>query len=166
MSLTRQVALGLYPSQEAVQRAVHRLKLAGFTQETIKIVTPESSDPRPERDAIGKDSFSHAKVGGCIGAAIGIATGFLLLGNPGISAFFTFGQYGPVIIGFIIGGGVGTLIGSYVGLNRSVDEVKMYEERLKKGEALASVECSDAEHLQKAERILAETGAEKIYHRP
>lgn len=170
MTVTHKTALGLFPDRRSLETGVDRLKAAGFTPEQISVVVPESTGTMEEREVIGKNTTSSATIGAGTGAAIGGTLGLLahagVLAVPGIGAFLVLGPVGLAVIGTVAAAGLGTLIGSFIGLNDTADEIRVYEERLKKGEALASVECADEAQLHTAERVMAQSGAEKIYHKP
>lgn len=170
LTLTRLAALGLYPNRRTLEQGVERLHAAGFGRDHISVVLPQSTGTLEERQVVADNAAGAAKIGGGTGALVGGTLGLLIAGGvlaiPGIGAFLLLGPLAAGLFGTAIGGGLGTLIGSYVGLNASADEVRVYEERLKKGEALLRVDCDDDAHMKLAEGILASTGADKVYHKP
>ena len=66
------------------------------------------------------------------------------------------------LAGIGVGGTVGGIAGGLIGLGIPEYEAKRYEGRVKKGGFLISVHCDDSNWVNKAKKILADTGAEDI----
>src|SRR3954451_21350066 len=60
------------------------------------------------------------------------------------------------------GGAVGGLVGALVGMGIPEYEAKRYEGHVKNGGVLLSVHCDDSEWVDRAKRILKDTGAEDV----
>ncbi|HTB16751.1 MAG TPA: hypothetical protein VK708_01490, partial [Bryobacteraceae bacterium] len=72
---------------------------------------------------------------------------------------------GPIMAmlsGIGVGGVLGGVAGSLVGLGTPEYEAKRYEGRIRKGGILLSVHCDDREWVKSAREILVQTGAEDV----
>ena len=157
---------GIYSSGDHAERAVDTLLNAGFTNQDISVLLP---DTRSTRD------FAHTKetkapegtatgvtAGGVIGGALGVLVGVGALAIPGLGPFIAAGPIMAGLAGLGVGGAVGGLVGALVGLGIPEYEAKRYEGRVKNGGTLLSVHCDTSGQIERAKEILKATGAEDI----
>src|ERR1700745_2422978 len=157
---------GRYTTRGAVEEGIESLREANFRNEDISILFPEN---------VGNKDFAHVKTtkapeGASTGAATGAVMGGVLgwlagLGTiaiPGVGPFIAAGPIMAALAGIGVGGTVGGIAGGLVGLGIPEYEAKRYEGRVKKGGFLISIHCDDSSWVNKARRILADTGAEDI----
>jgi len=150
----RRVYGGLYSDVASAERGVHRFRDAGYAGDRIGIVS---------RDAAAKDvaeetgakaaggAATGAVAGGVLGGLTGLLVGIGALAIPGIgpvvaggvlaSAFGLGG--GTALAGAGIGAAAGGLIGALTGLGFSQDEAKYYDDGVRGGRTLVTV---DDEH--------------------
>jgi hypothetical protein len=157
---------GIYPSYEAVERAVDSLKSAGFRNTDISVLFPENVGTKDFAHAKGTKAPEGATTGAVSGAVVGGTLGWLAgigaLAIPGLGPFIAAGPIMAALAGVGVGGAVGGLTGALVGLGIPEYEAKRYEGRIKKGGILLSVHSDNSDWTKRAKDILERTGAEDI----
>ncbi len=162
----KKAVFGIYPSRSAVEMAVDRLKLDGFTAHDISVLMP---------DAQGSDQFAHEKgtkapEGATSGAGAGLVAGGALGWLVGIGALAIPG-FGPLIaagpiVGLLAGAGTGAALGGVagglVGMGIPEYEAKRYEGIVKDGGILLSVHTGTDDMMKRAKTALEQTGARDI----
>jgi hypothetical protein len=164
---TKNVAVfGIYKTVGLAERAVDRLSGAGFSQNDISVLLPDSQSTKefahekntkaPEGTATG------VTTGGVVGGTLGLLAGIGALAIPGLGPFIAAGPIMAALAGLGVGGAVGGIIGALVGMGIPEYEAKRYEGRLKDGGVLLSVHCDTSGEISRAKEILTGTGAEDI----
>src|SRR5579862_4290403 len=157
---------GIYPLYEGVENGVDALKAAGFRNTDISVLFPEN---------VGTKDFAHEKgtkmpegaaagatTGGVIGGTLGWLAGIGALAVPGAGPFIAAGPIMAALGGVGAGAALGGITGALIGMGMPEYEAKRYEGRIKEGSILLSVHADDSKWIEKAERILTQTGAEDI----
>jgi hypothetical protein len=157
---------GIYSSGDHAERAVDTLLNAGFTNQDISVLLPDTRSTRefahvketkaPEGTATG------VTAGGVIGGALGVLAGVGVLAIPGLGPFIAAGPIMAGLAGLGVGGAVGGLVGALVGMGIPEYEAKRYEGRVKNGGTLLSVHCDTSGQIERAKDVLKATGAEDI----
>jgi hypothetical protein len=164
-TLERPLRVGVFSTIRAADCAVDNLLKAGFTSEQISVVCSDRVKEEhfhqfEHEEPAGSHTASAVAVGGAIGAALGGLTviagavttaGLGLLAAGGLAAW--------------AGGVVGGLVGAMTtrGVEREV--ANFYDQAVTAGKILVAVEDhteAQRQNLQRAERILADCGAEPI----
>ena len=157
---------GIYPAYASVESAVDGLRAAGFRSTDISVLFPENVGTKDFAHEKGTKAPEGASAGAGTGAVIGGTLGWLAgigaLAIPGIGPFIAAGPIMAALAGVGVGGAVGGITGALIGLGIPEYEAKRYEGRVKKGGFLISVHCDDSNWVNKAKKILADTGAEDI----
>lgn len=167
MSTNKNTAVfGIYPSGLQAERTVDRLMATGFTNDAISVLLPDSASTRefahetntkaPEGTATG------VATGGVIGGTLGLLAGIGSLAIPGVGPFIAAGPIMGALAGLGVGGAVGGLIGALVGMGIPEFEAKRYEGRIKEGGVLLSVHCDTSDQIDRAKKVLEQTGAQDI----
>lgn len=157
---------GIYPNRQMAENAVDRFIAAGFRNEDISVLL---------QDNVGTKDFAHEKhtkapegtatgavAGAAVGGTLGLLAGIGALAIPGLGPFIAAGPIMATLAGVGSGGVVGGLVGALVGMGIPEYEAKRYEGRIKEGGVLLSVHCDNGDWVDKAKRVLKETGAEDI----
>lgn len=181
---------GLAKDQSHAEKILDRLVDEGFKSEFVSVLifdkgnqlTRKNSkgvlEPIPEsfeRNVSSKKTLGHelhskapegaaagAVAGGVIGGTIGLLAGLGALAIPGLGPFVAAGPILAALGGSGVGGGVGLLIGALTGLGIPEYEAKKYEDQLKAGRVLVSIEAKTDEELDRIKEILGEEGVEEI----
>jgi hypothetical protein len=157
---------GIFDTQNSLDRAVYKLKIAGFKNGDISVLIPD-----PE----GSQNFVHeratkapegATTGATSGAILGGGLGWLVgigaLAIPGVGPFMAAGPIIAALAGAGVGGAVGGIAGAMIGFGIPEYEAKRYENLVKSGGFLLSVHVGDSEWAEKAKNILESSGAKDI----
>jgi hypothetical protein len=157
---------GIYKSSNQAELAVDRITAAGFSNNDISVLLPDSRSTKefahekntkaPEGTATG------ATAGGILGGTLGLLAGIGALAIPGVGPFIAAGPIMGALAGVGVGGAVGGIVGALVGMGMPEYEAKRYEGRVKDGGVLLSVHCASSDEVSKAKDLLKRTGAEDI----
>jgi len=155
----RPVRVGFFSEVEQADRAVRRLRAAGFTRHELAVICPP---PFTDQWAAGvtraEQPGAHATEAIVEGGAVGAALGGIALVATAIAT----GGAGLLLAGPVLVGG-GALAGAYSnlvlvdGYGNEIGEY--YEEAVRLGRIVVGVEIEDADsaaRLAEAERILEE----------
>jgi len=158
-------AIAAFFTTRGEAEAAHRdLLEKGFPSEQVSLLTQRPADhavtvagPKFETGA-----ESEAGTDAWIGGAIGLAAGMIAVVLPGIGALIAAGP----IAGAIGGMGIGAAAGGIVGLLKDhgvpEEEVAFYEEGLRRGGALITVNQMTEDEATVARDILEQNGAADI----
>lgn len=140
---THRTAVGVFHDADHARAAVRDLRLAGFTESQIGVVSRHDEAGRTT-DA---DSVSGAASGAATGAAVG--AGVAALWSLGMS-FAVVPVIGPIIAAGPIaaallsaagGAAAGGLVGALIGTGLSADDAAYYEGEFKAGRTLVTVQA-------------------------
>lgn len=150
-------AFGLYYSTRALHFGAEALRAARFRQTDISVMYSDGSRALQLRESAELEADvadeEPESLGGVLSALSGI--GAIAMRNDG-----PFMAAGP-ILATLAGAGAG-LLSALRGLGIPECLVERFEGRLKQGGLLLSVQCEDPEWVDRAQRILQETGAEHV----
>src|ERR1700686_1339622 len=154
---------GIYPSYEAVERAVDALRVAGFRGTDISVLFPENIGTKDFAHVKGTKAPEGATTGGGTGAVVGGTLGWLTgigaLAIPGLGPFIAAGPIMAALAGAAAGGAIGGITGALIGLGIPEYEAKRYEGKLKGGRALIAVHTEDTTQTDRAKQIFEAAGA-------
>jgi hypothetical protein len=166
MENKKTAVFGIYPSVMAAESAVDALVNAGFSNNAISVLLPDTQ---------GTKDFAHEKhtkapegtttgvaAGGVVGGTLGLLAGIGALAIPGVGPFIAAGPIMGGLAGLGVGGAVGGLVGALVGMGIPEYEAKRYEGHLKGGGVLLSVHCDTSDDITRAKALLTGTGAADI----
>ncbi|MBD2099462.1 YsnF/AvaK domain-containing protein [Leptolyngbya sp. FACHB-261] len=175
-------AVGIFPSYNQAERAVHDLRAAGFAMDDISIVARDSAQGQQIagaevtdiRDVGGKGKKGNkadkgattgATTGGVLGGLTGLLVGIGALAIPGIGPVMTAGALGTALATTAAGAGIGAvaggLVGALVGLGIPEKEARAYQDRVERGDYLVMVEGNRAE-VEQAATILRNAGVQDL----
>jgi hypothetical protein len=166
MSAKNTAVFGIYRTANSAEMAVDHLIQAGFSNDAISVLLPDTKSSR---------DFAHAKAtkapegtttgvatGGAIGGTLGLLAGVGALAIPGVGPFIAAGPIMGALAGLGVGGAVGGIVGALVGMGIPEYEAKRYEGRIKEGGVLLSAHCDTSTQITRAKDVLKKTGAEDI----
>jgi hypothetical protein len=164
----RRVYGGLYNDAASAERGIRRFHEAGYDRERIGLVSrdPEAKDVAEDTGAkVAGGAATGAVAGGLLGGITGLLVGLGALAIPGIGPVVAGGALasafglggGTAVAGAGIGAGIGGIAGALAGLGMSDDEAKYYEEGVRGGRTLVTVEDED----DRAHTYFDETGADR-----
>src|ERR1700676_1950847 len=166
MSSKNTAVFGIYKNGAHAERAVDRLMAAGFSNNDISVLLPDTHSSKEfaheKNTKAPEGATTGVTTGGVVGGTLGLLAGIGALAIPGVGPFIAAGPIMGALAGLGVGGAVGGLIGALVGMGIPEYEAKRYEGRIKDGGILVSVHCDDGDWVKKAEEILKRSGAEDI----
>jgi hypothetical protein len=157
-------------SRSHAEDIVGRLKSAGFSENDISVLFPDTSSPRGFAYEKGTKApvvaAAGAGAGGAVGGALGWLVGLGAVAIPGAGPFVAAGPMMATLSGAAVGAAVGGITGALVGLGIPEYEARRYEGRIRAGKILISVHTDDSEEVDRAKGIFAAAGAEDIASAP
>lgn len=154
----RRTAAATFASRDEAERAVDRLRSAGFTDEQIGWAMKQGDAPEGAKD-VGDDvaggATAGAVTGGALGAA-GAAVGMALI--PGIGPFIAGGYLATILTTAGVSAAAGGLLGGLAGLGFDEGETRHYEEAFKGGRAVVTVDAGN--RYTEAADILRDSGGD------
>jgi hypothetical protein len=158
----RSTVVGVFEDANDAERAVDKLRDAGFTADNIGYAghgehkTVDSD--KAENTAAG--AATGAVGGGVVGGVLGAVAAGLI---PGIGPIIGAGILAATVGGAAAGAAAGGLLGALTGLGVPEEEAKYYEGEFKSGRTIVSVRASG--RYDEAVRILRGEGAYDIESR-
>jgi hypothetical protein len=150
-------AFGLYPSTKALHLGAEALRAAKFRHTDISVMYSDGEhalrlrEHQPaERDVLDDDG---ASLGGILTSLSGIGAIDMPEDGPYMAG-------GPILS--TLSGTPDNLPSSLRGLGIPESDIQSFEERLREGGLLLSVQCDDCDWAARAQEILAKTGAERV----
>jgi hypothetical protein len=157
---------GIYKNTMAAERAVDRLLSAGFSNNDISVLLPDSSSTKEfaheKNTKAPEGATTGVAAGGAVGGTLGLLAGIGALAIPGVGPLIAAGPIMGALAGVGVGGVVGGLIGALVGMGIPEYEAKRYEGRIKDGGILLSIHCDTSDEISRSKDLLKATGAEDI----
>ena len=146
-STQKSTTVGVFTTHEAADRAVADLKKAGYRDDQIGVVGKDARGNTVKTDGKGE---TNAAEGAAIGAAAG--GGALALGSlamsfgviPVIGPILAVGPLAAALISAVGGVAAGSLVGALVGWGIPEEDAKYYEDEVKAGRYLVTVDRGDA----------------------
>src|SRR5579872_7315814 len=157
---------GIYKNSTFAERAVDRIIAAGFTNNDISVLLPDSQSSKEfaheKNTKAPEGTTTGVTTGGVVGGTLGLLAGIGALAIPGVGPFIAAGPIMGMLAGAGAVGAVGGIAGSLIGMGIPEYEAKRYEGRVKSGGILLSVHCDSSEWVKRAKTILEQTGAEDV----
>jgi hypothetical protein len=165
MQVCNSAAFAIFTTTLAVEAAMDRLAMAGFSNADVSVLlcdkgglrefVSEQNSKAPEGASAGVGAVELAA--GTLGLLVGIGA----LAIPG---------WGPLIVAGPImaslassgAGGAGGLVGALVGIGIPEFEAKLYDGRVREGAVLLAVRCPGADQVLRAKQVMKEVGAQDI----
>lgn len=157
---------GIAKQRSQAEMIVNDLRDAGFSQNDISVLFPDTSGTRDFAHEKGtkmpEGAAAGATTGGVLGGALGWLTGIGALAIPGLGPFIAAGPIMAALGGAAIGAAAGGLTGALVGLGIPEYEAKQYEAKLREGNLLISVHTENGDEQKSAKEIFKRNGAADI----
>lgn len=158
--------VGVFSSRPDADSATVKLRAAGFPNDSINILTPQSGEheieavPHVEGEQPGMPRTIGTVVGGAAGFGIGEALATLLV--PGVGPVLAIGVAAGTLLGALAGNTMGGVAENKIFPGLPTDELFVYEDALSQGGTVLVALAADKNEADTARRVLKEAGAETI----
>ena len=150
----------------SAESIVNNLRNAGISSGEISVLMADKSGTRDFAHEQNTKLPEGAATGGVAGMGAGAILGWLAgigsLAIPGVGPFIAAGPIMAALGGAAVGGAAGGVIGALVGMGIPEYEAKLYDGKIRGGNALISVHTDNADQVKKVKKIYEEAGAEDI----
>ena len=164
--MANSVVFGIFSTKAQVETAVDEMKREGFRNADISVLFPRNEGTKDfavEKGTKASEGVAAvATSGAIIGGALGWLAGIGVLAIPGLGPFIAAGPIMALLGGVGVGATVGGLTGALIGMGIPEYLATRYEGRIRGGCILLSVHADDSHWIQKAKKILEQTGADDI----
>lgn len=151
--------IGVFGDRGQAESAISQLRNEGFSKEISILGKDQKTGANDNNTMMGSTDpvTDGSTTGGVIGGLAGLAAGAGMLVIPGIGPLLAAGPIAGALTGAVTGGVAGGLVDWGI----PAEESKRYEEHVKQGSVLVSVECSD-DKVQKTMDSLKQAGAKEV----
>lgn len=180
-----QRAVGMFARRLDIEQALHELKDYRFPMEKVSIIAKDDGleEHLQETDVTvtdhtgnraDKGAATGAAAGGAAGTLTGLLVGLGTLAIPGVGPIMLAGATATALATTVAGGAIGAtaggLAGALIGLGIPEEQAKVYEDSVKKGYYLITVDGTEQD-IRRAEAILTRRGIQgwgvyRLAHRP
>lgn len=155
----------IFDTREKAEAALRKLEDAGFGEKELTLLVTEETRGK----YFNTVKETQADTGAAAGAAIGGVTGALILGLgsagtllvPGLNLIVSGALVGS-LMGLGAGAAAGGLIGMLVGLGIPETEAKLYDEAVRKGGILLTVQAQDEDAANRVMGLLRDSDARNV----
>lgn len=153
------VVLGIFDTREQAEQAALSLRDQGFHKDISIVAQKEQGTGETEEINMGGDDTAVEGIttGGVLGGIAGLAAGAGALAIPGIGPLVALGP----IAGLLSGATTGGLAGGLIDWGIPEEEGRHYEEDVKQGKILLTVQGSRP-RLDEAASMLRQAGAHDV----
>ena len=157
---TRETVVGVFDDRDDAEDAINALKEAGFRADEIGVAARDRDTAGVLAEDTGTQAGTGAATGALTGGLLGGVAGWLVgigaLAIPGIGPLVAAGPLAAALGGAALGATGGGLIGALTGAGVPEDEAKWYDERVRGGGILVSVNAHG--RYDEARSIMREHG--------
>jgi hypothetical protein len=140
-------------------------KISLLGRQAEEAAQPDRRETGQQDAALASEAGKSAGVGAAAGAGVGGVIGFLAgaaaFGIPGVGPAVGAGIWATTLGGAAFGTGVGLLQGGIAGVKES-EAWQLTFNSVKDGKAVVGVHAEDEGHIDAAEKVLTEHGAERV----
>lgn len=142
-----QTVIGVFQDRAAAEDAILELRRAGFPDDSIGMVA-RAPDGTVTTEKTGETMAAEGLAAGAVvGAGAGTLVGLGVLAGtiPVIGPVLAVGTLGTILLNAAAGAAVAGIVGALVGMGIPEEDAKYYEEELRGGRFLVSVQAGDRE---------------------
>ncbi len=150
--------IGSFSSPDAAEKAIRDMRSKGLTDNEMSVIAKGEKGQGNNDNSGGNSLSSGMTTGGVLGGITGLAASAGALMIPGIGPIVALGPLAATVTG-AVGGGI---VGSLVDWGIPAEQAQQYEQDIKSGGAIVSVESTRQKVDDAAKQLRAE-GARNIY---
>jgi uncharacterized protein (TIGR02271 family) len=159
---TGRTVVGLFHDQSDAERAIQRLKNAGFSEDQIGVAIKDRQQQQELIEGTGTQAAEGATAGaiggGVLGGVIGLLAGVGALAIPGVGPIIAGGTLASTLAGAGIGAAAGGLLGALVGMGVPEEDARHFDQGFRAGGTLVTVDAGN--RVEEARDCLYESGAD------
>jgi uncharacterized protein (TIGR02271 family) len=159
---TQSTVVGLFHNQADAERAIRRLKEAGFSEDQIGVALKDRKRQDELIEGTGTQAAEGAATGaiggGVLGGVIGLLAGVGALAIPGVGPIIAGGTLASTLAGAGIGAAAGGLIGALAGMGVPEEDARHFDRGFQAGGTLVTVNAGN--RMEEARECLYEAGAD------
>ena len=141
---TGRTVVGMFTNRPDAEAAIRELTAAGFGENRIGVALQDRDEQRDLMESTGSEAAEGAATGAVSGGVVGGLIG--LLGSlliPGVGPIVVGGVLASTLTGAGIGAATGGIIGALVGLGVPETDARHFDEGLRSGRTLVTVDAGD-----------------------
>ena len=141
---TGRTVVGMFTNRPDAEKAIRELKTAGFGEDRIGVALQNREEQRDLMETTGSEAAEGAATGavsgGLVGGVIGLLGSLLI---PGVGPIVVGGVLASTLTGAGIGAATGGVIGALVGLGVPETDARHFDEGLRSGRTLVTVNAGE-----------------------
>ena len=150
------ILVAAFQNRDRAREAVRQLEAQGFSDKDVSLIAP--GDKQGKSGEGRQDSVMDGTAWGAgIGGAAGLLAAAGAIAIPGIGPLIAAGPLAAALTGATAGG----LTGAFVDIGIPAASGKRYEDELRHGHSVVTVQCGD-ERLETARSVVQAQGAHDI----
>jgi hypothetical protein len=157
--------MGIYRDRAHVERGIDELLNGGFRREDVSVLMHDSEAPEyglEKHTKAPEGATTGASAGVVIGGAVGLLAGIGQIAAPQLGPLVAAGPILGALAGAGAAGVAGGIIGALAGLGFPEYEARKHAGLIAKGHILLSVHCDEPGSVERAQGIMARSGAQDI----
>jgi hypothetical protein len=158
----RGIVVGLFHNQADAEKAIRRLKDAGFSENQIGVALKDRGRQQELIEGTGTQAAEGAATGaiggGVLGGVIGLLAGVGALAIPGVGPIIAGGTLASTLAGAGIGAAAGGLLGALVGMGVPEEDAAHFDRGFRAGGTLVTVDAGS--RVEEARTCFVESGAD------
>lgn len=157
--------VGVFADANSAATAINDLKVAGFTPDSISVISKDRREVIENTDLDGDDNrAAEGTLAGSLGGGtLGAVLGWLLAGGtaliPGVGPIVAAGVFGATLTGALVGGALGGISGALAGVGVPEDEAGEYETHFREGRTVVAVSAANGYQVESARDVFERNGA-------
>ena len=161
----RRTVVGVFDGPGHAEQALNELREADFSPEQVSVVARDTRETQDMVETTGmgaEGAGTGAVLGGITGGVLGWLVGIGALAIPGIGPIVAAGALATTLGGAAIGAVAGGLIGALVDLGIPEEEARGYEEHVRGGRILLTVNATSDAQAEQAREVFARHGGADV----
>jgi hypothetical protein len=161
----KRTVVGVFDGPNHAEKALNELKDSGFGADQVSVVAQDKRETREMVESTGmgaEGAGTGAFLGGITGGVLGWLVGIGALMIPGVGPVVAAGALATTLGGAALGAVAGGLIGALVDAGVPEEDAKGYEESVRQGSILLTVQARTDEEARKAHQIFDRHGGSDV----
>ena len=160
----RRTVVGVFDGPNHAETALNALRNGGFRPEQVSVVAQDKGETKQmvENTGMGSGAATGAVTGGVLGGLAGFLVGISAMVIPGIGPIVGAGILASTLVGAGVGAAAGGLVGALAEHGVPEEDARGYEEHVKGGRILLTVQAQGAAQAQAARELFDRLGGTDV----